>query len=183
MTHFVYMNTQKWLVLKKREIVEKVEIISTFQRNRHFRKVSVNKTFTHVQEQKKRFRSDIPLAFRPAFITFHLHSVKLPLFKLNITFYFKCYLHLNCSINLNWNNTQLYSSVKPLCNVPSSVFWFIIFCFLPFLRRTSVQKWKENWFCYVRKWIDQKEMSVKISNSIASAKILQCEGSISPLSF
>ena len=31
----------------------KVETISTFQRNRHFRKVSVNKTFTHVQEQKK----------------------------------------------------------------------------------------------------------------------------------
>ena len=28
-------------------------MISTFQRNRHFRKVSVNKTFTHVQEQKK----------------------------------------------------------------------------------------------------------------------------------
>ena len=29
-------------------------MISTFQRNRHFRKVLVNKTFTHVQEQKKR---------------------------------------------------------------------------------------------------------------------------------
>ena len=42
------------------------KIISTFQRNRHFRKVSVNKTFTHVQEQKKRFRRDIPLAFRLA---------------------------------------------------------------------------------------------------------------------
>ena len=26
---------------------------STFKRNRHFRKVLVNKTFTHVQEQKK----------------------------------------------------------------------------------------------------------------------------------
>ena len=32
---------------------EKVEMISTFLRNRYFRKVSVNKTFTHVQEQKK----------------------------------------------------------------------------------------------------------------------------------
>ena len=31
----------------------KVEMISTFQGNRHFRKVLVNKTFTHVQEQKK----------------------------------------------------------------------------------------------------------------------------------
>ena len=58
MTHFVYMNTQKWLFKKKATFVrsEKVEMISTFQRNRHFRKVSVNKTFTHVQEQKKRFR-------------------------------------------------------------------------------------------------------------------------------
>ena len=27
-------------------------MISTFQRNRHFRKVSVNKTFTHVQVKK-----------------------------------------------------------------------------------------------------------------------------------
>ena len=39
-------------------------MISTFQRNRHFRKVSVNKTLTHVQEQKKRCRRDIPLTFR-----------------------------------------------------------------------------------------------------------------------
>ena len=31
----------------------KVETISTFPQNRHFRKVLVNKTFTHVQEQKK----------------------------------------------------------------------------------------------------------------------------------
>ena len=31
----------------------KVEMISTFKRNRHFRKVLVNKTFTHVQVQKK----------------------------------------------------------------------------------------------------------------------------------
>ena len=75
------------------------------------------------------------------------------LFKLNITFYFKCYLHHNCSVNLNWNNTQLYSSAKPLHNVPSSVFWFVNFCFLSFLRRTSVQKWKKIWFCYVLKWI------------------------------
>ena len=44
---------------------EKVEMISTFERNRHFRKVSVNKTFTHVQEQKKR---DVAATFR-------LHSV------------------------------------------------------------------------------------------------------------
>ena len=88
------------------------------------------------------------------------------LLKLNITFYFKCYLHHNCSINLNWNNTQLYSSAKPLHNVPSSVFWFVNFCFLPFLRRTSIQKWKKNWFCYVHKWIGKKEMLAKISKCL-----------------
>ena len=85
------------------------------------------------------------------------------LFKLNISFYFKYYLHHNCSINLNWNNKQLYSSAKPLHNVPSSVFWFVNFCFLPFLHRTSIQKWKKNWFCYVHKWIGKKEMLAKIS--------------------
>ena len=88
------------------------------------------------------------------FVSNHLHhekmslrrSVKLflTLFKLNITFYVKCSLHHNCSINLNWNNTQIYSSSKPLHNVASSVFWFVNFCFLPFLCRTSVQKWKKN---------------------------------------
>ena len=43
----------------------KVEMISSFQRSRHFRKVLVNKTFMHVQEQKK---SDVAATFR-------LHSV------------------------------------------------------------------------------------------------------------
>ena len=81
-------------------------------------------------------------------------------------FFFRCYLHHNCSINLNWNNKQLYSSPKPLRNVPSSVFWFVKFCFLPFLRRTSIQKWKEIWFCYVRKWVGKKEMSAKISKRL-----------------
>ena len=88
------------------------------------------------------------------------------LFSLNITFYFKCYLHHNCSVNLNWNNTQLYSSAKPLHNVPSSVFWFVNFCFLLFLQRTSIQKWKKIWFCYVHKWIGKKEMSAKISKCL-----------------
>ena len=85
------------------------------------------------------------------------------LFKINITFHFKCYLHHNCSINLNWNNTQLYSSAKPLHDVPSCVFGFVNFCFLPFLHRTSIQKWKKNWFCYVHKWIGKKETLSKIS--------------------
>ena len=67
MTHFVYMNTQNDWFKKKATIFwsEKVEMISTFQRNRHFRKVSVNKTFTHVQGQKK---SEVTATFR-------LHSV------------------------------------------------------------------------------------------------------------
>ena len=56
---------------------EKVEIISTFQRNRHFRKVSKllrmsksqkkkkqKKTKTKKNKNKKRCRRDIPLTFR-----------------------------------------------------------------------------------------------------------------------
>ena len=111
------------------------------------------------------------------FVSYHLYCKKkkslrwlvklfFTLFKLNITFYFKCYLHHNCSVNLNWNNTQLYSSAKPLCNVPSSVFWFVNFCFLLFLCRTSIQKWKKIWFCYAHKWIGKKEMLAKISNCL-----------------
>ena len=88
------------------------------------------------------------------------------LFKLNTTSYFKCYLHHNCSVNLNWNNTQLYTSGKPLRNVLSSVFWFVHFCFFPFLSRTSVQKWKKKCFCYVHKWIGKKEMPAKISKCL-----------------
>ena len=44
MTHFVYMNTQKSLFKKKATFVRsgKVEMISTFQRNQHFRKMLVN---------------------------------------------------------------------------------------------------------------------------------------------
>ena len=54
MTHFVYLNTlNDWFKNKATFFrIGKVEI-STFQQNRHFRKVLVNKTFTHVQEQKK----------------------------------------------------------------------------------------------------------------------------------
>ena len=85
------------------------------------------------------------------------------LFKLNTTFYFRCYLHHNYSVNLNWNNTQLCSFAKPLRNVPSSVFWFANFCFLPFLSRTRLQEWKRIWFCYVHKLI---EMSAKISKCL-----------------
>ena len=65
MAHFVYMNTQNDWFKKKVGFVRsgKVEMVSTFQRNRHFSKVSANKT--HVQEQKKkRCRRDIRLTIR-----------------------------------------------------------------------------------------------------------------------
>ena len=75
---------------------------------------------------------------------------------------------------------QLYSSAKPWHNVPSSVFWFDLnlkfkldlnysdlnFCFLPFLHRISVQKWKKIWFCYAHERIGKKEMSAKISKCL-----------------
>ena len=50
---------------------EKVEMVSTFQRNRYSRKVSVNKTFTHVQEQEK--------AMSPRHYAYIPSSVKSPL--------------------------------------------------------------------------------------------------------
>ena len=37
-------------------------MISTF--HRHFRKALVNKTFIHVQDQKKQCHRDIPIKFR-----------------------------------------------------------------------------------------------------------------------
>ena len=47
-------------------------MISTFQQNRHFRKVSVNKTFTHVQEQKKvmspRYSAFIPSSLKSPYL-------------------------------------------------------------------------------------------------------------------
>ena len=56
---------------------EKVELISTFQRNQHFRKVSVNKTFTHVQEQNK--------AMSPPHSAYIPSGVKSPWFDLLIS--------------------------------------------------------------------------------------------------
>ena len=88
------------------------------------------------------------------------------LLKLNITFCFRCYLYHNCNVNPNWNYAQLYSPVKPLPNVPSSVFWFVIFCFLLFLWRTSAQKSKKIWFCYARKQMGKKEISAMISKCL-----------------
>ena len=55
MTHlFTLIHKNDWF--KKKATIfqsEKVEMVSTFQRNRYFWKVSVNKTFTHVEEQEK----------------------------------------------------------------------------------------------------------------------------------
>ena len=90
----------------------------------------------------------------------------ITLFKLNNTFYFKYYLHHNYSINLKWNNTQFYSSTKPLHNVPSYVFWFVNFCFLPFPRRTIFQKRRKFWCCYAHKWIGKNKILAKISKCL-----------------
>ena len=49
-------------------------------------------------------------------------------------------------------------------NAPKSVFWFVNFCLLPFLLKTSINKWKKIWFSYAHKWIGKKEMLAKISN-------------------
>ena len=111
------------------------------------------------------------------FVSYHLHRKKKKvaqaagetffyLIQPKYYFLFQMLPYHNCSVNLNWNNAQLYSSAKPLHNVPSSVFRFVNFCFLSFLRRTSVQKWKKNWFCYVRKWIGKKEMLAKIPKGL-----------------
>ena len=56
MSHFVFMNTQKMFGLKKSDICLEQETGKW--------KVSVNKTFMHVQEQKKRCHRDIPLTLR-----------------------------------------------------------------------------------------------------------------------
>ena len=55
MTRFVYKIHKNDWFKKKATFVRsgKVEMISTFKRNRHFRKVLVNKIFTDVQEQNK----------------------------------------------------------------------------------------------------------------------------------
>ena len=65
LTLFTWILKNGWFK-KKTTFVRKgkVEMISTFQRNRHLRKVSVSKTFTHVQEQKTRCHREIPLTFR-----------------------------------------------------------------------------------------------------------------------
>ena len=51
---FTSLHINDWF--KKKATIfrsEKVEMVSNFQRNLYFRKVSVNKTFMHVQEQEK----------------------------------------------------------------------------------------------------------------------------------
>ena len=65
LTLFTWILKNDWFK-KKTTFVRrgKVEMISAFQWNRHLRKLSVSKTFTHVQEQKTRCHRDIPLTFR-----------------------------------------------------------------------------------------------------------------------
>ena len=87
--------------------------------------------------------------------------VKLLFYLTQTKYYFLCQM-----LPSPWNNTRLYSSANPLHNVPSSVFWFVNFCFLPFLCRTSIEKWKKNWFCFAHKLIGKKEMSARISKCL-----------------
>ena len=70
------------------------------------------------------------------------------LFKLNIIFYLKCYLHHNCSVNLL---TGILHSFMPLKNHCVLYPCFINFCFLLFLHRNSTQKQIKIWFCYAHK--------------------------------
>ena len=55
MTHLITLIHKNDWFRKKAAFVrsEKIETNTTFQWNRHFKKVSANRTFTHVQEQKK----------------------------------------------------------------------------------------------------------------------------------
>ena len=71
----LYEYSKMMIGLKKPTFVRsgKVEMNSTFKRNRHFRKVLVKKTFTHVQEQKK--------AMSPRHSAYIPYSVTSPLFK------------------------------------------------------------------------------------------------------
>ena len=68
-------------------------------------RLTLKNCFTHIAKKKVN-----RAAGKTSFFT---------LFKENITFYFKCYLLYNCSVNLSWNNTQLYSSGKPLLMFPA----------------------------------------------------------------
>ena len=51
-------------------------MVSTFQRNRYFKKVSINKTFTNVQEQEK--------SMSPRYCAYIPSSVKSPLSKIRL---------------------------------------------------------------------------------------------------
>ena len=77
----------------------------------------------HQANLKKLFVSYHPIAKKKS----PRWPVKFFFYHIQTTFHFKCYLHHNCSIIVNWNNTLFYSSAKPLCNVSSYVFWFVNF--------------------------------------------------------
>ena len=58
-------------------------MISTFERNRHFRKVSVKKTFTNVQEQKKAM-SPRDSAYIPSSVKSPLNNSSCPIPQLQL---------------------------------------------------------------------------------------------------
>ena len=95
------------------------------------------------------------------------HPVKLffALFKLNITFYFKCYLHHNCSINLN----EIIHSFVALQNhcimFPALYSDLQIFVFFHFCTELAFRNERKSG-CYAHKWIGKKEMSAKVSKCL-----------------
>ena len=77
---FTWIHKNDWF-RKKATFVrsKKVEMISTFQRNQHFRKVPVIENFAHVQEQKKAISPGhltyIPSICKNDFSCFSKHSI------------------------------------------------------------------------------------------------------------
>ena len=89
-------------------------MISTFKRNRHFRKVLVNKTFTHVQEQKK--------AMSPRHSAYIPSSVKSPFLNvtLDVIFWFG---------NHPYENAWLVSILLVSINCLSAKVCLLLTCF------------------------------------------------------
>ena len=64
-------------------------------------------------------------------------------YSLNITFYFKCYL--NCRVNRNWNNTQLYIALQNHCIMFPALYSNLkIFVFFHFCARLAFKNGKKS---------------------------------------
>ena len=111
-------------------------MISTFQRNRHFRKVLVNKTFTHVQEQKNtmsprhsayipplnyqdmKWMTNLEKKLDNVFIVFEFHGkARVTLFK-----YLQNILSLAVCLSLISRSRRLQRESVSLCTVAIKIF-------------------------------------------------------------